>query len=328
MYSILIGLSNLFVPTLQLGQAVESPIIAENVPKNLQIAQIEINEQFIDFRRLQDATYRNSIAYGTDLYQSFDSIAPFTNYPITLDLPHYLNNLTFYISAKDWAAPHKMEYSYYLKGLEKGWSKPQKSPKVVYEQLPTGTYTLMIKARGRGKIWCGPIPYPFHIRPAWWQTYWAYSVYTISTFGLLYGLFFYWRMVKQDKQKVRRLKEEYGRLTLADSTRKQLAAKEDEFLEQVRYILENNLSDENFGIAELCEFLNISRTQLHRKIKDLTGLSTSHYIRYLRLSVAKNLLAQTNLNISEVAFKVGFSSASYFSRAFKQEYGYAPKSLR
>jgi AraC-like DNA-binding protein len=78
------------------------------------------------------------------------------------------------------------------------------------------------------------------------------------------------------------------------------------------------------GIAELCELLNISRAQFHRKLKKLTGLSHSHYIRSLRLEIAKELLVTTNLNISEVAFKVGFSSATYFSKVFKSQYGHAP----
>lgn len=102
----------------------------------------------------------------------------------------------------------------------------------------------------------------------------------------------------------------------------------DSFLRLVNHTLETHLSDENFGIAELCELLNISRTQLHRKLKKLTGLSTSHYIRSLRLKTARELFADPSLNVSEVAFAVGFSSAAYFSKVFKEQFGISPSEAR
>ena len=102
----------------------------------------------------------------------------------------------------------------------------------------------------------------------------------------------------------------------------------DSFLRLVNHTLETHLSDENFGIAELCELLNISRTQLHRKLKKLTGLSTSHYIRSLRFKMARELFADPSLNVSEVAFAVGFSSAAYFSKVFKEQFGISPSEAR
>ena len=60
----------------------------------------------------------------------------------------------------------------------------------------------------------------------------------------------------------------------------------------------------------------------------MTGLSASHYIRSLRLNVAKKLLEETELNVSEVAYKVGFSSPSYFSQMFKEKFGFAPREGR
>jgi AraC-like DNA-binding protein len=72
----------------------------------------------------------------------------------------------------------------------------------------------------------------------------------------------------------------------------------------------------------------MSRAQLHRKLKALTGLSTSHYIRSIRLHKAKAVLKQTDLNISQVAYEVGFSDPKYFSRVFTQAYGRTPMAFR
>ena len=102
----------------------------------------------------------------------------------------------------------------------------------------------------------------------------------------------------------------------------------DTFLLKVQEMLEKHLSDENFGIVKLCVLLNVSRTQLHRKLKALTGQSTSLYIRSVRLQKAKTLLEQSELNVSEVAYKVGFKRVNYFSTVFSETYGYAPSELK
>ncbi len=100
---------------------------------------------------------------------------------------------------------------------------------------------------------------------------------------------------------------------------------EDIFIKRLHAVLEENLSDETFDISALCTTLKISRSQLHNKLKALTGLSTSHYIRQFRLAEAKKLLKEnTELNISEVAFEVGFKDPKYFSKLFKDKFGMSP----
>lgn len=102
----------------------------------------------------------------------------------------------------------------------------------------------------------------------------------------------------------------------------------DPFLQKVRRIIENNLADPDFGILQLCRATGRSRAQLFRKIKALTGKSTSLFIRTVRLQKARELLITTNLNISEVAYEVGFKDLSYFSRTFSKEFGVAPSATR
>jgi len=100
------------------------------------------------------------------------------------------------------------------------------------------------------------------------------------------------------------------------------------FLQKIENILAENLQNDQFGIMELCKAIGISRSQLHNKIKQMTGVSTSIYIRSLRLEKAEYLLQTTDLNISEVAYSVGFRSASYFSKLFMEKYGIAPSRFR
>ena len=104
--------------------------------------------------------------------------------------------------------------------------------------------------------------------------------------------------------------------------------REDDFIARVRKVIEDNLDDENFGITELGQAIAMSRAQIHRKIKALTGLSTSIFIRSIRLNKAKALLVNTDLNISQVAYEVGFRDPKYFSRTFSEEFGQVPKDFR
>jgi signal transduction histidine kinase/ligand-binding sensor domain-containing protein/DNA-binding response OmpR family regulator len=103
---------------------------------------------------------------------------------------------------------------------------------------------------------------------------------------------------------------------------------EDQFLQKVQQIILNNLSENNFGPNELGKTLAFSRTKLHRKLKSLTGISTSNYINKIRLQEAKRLLKTTNLNISEIAYQVGFSTPQYFSTTFSKEMNCSPTEYR
>lgn len=306
----------------------ESVNPSNTIPENLQLSHIEIKKQFIDFERLNDPDYRGQFTFGEALMESFDSLVPFYHYPNTLDLPHYLNELTFHFSAIEWKKPHKIKYSYYLEGLEKDWNPPTNKPKAAYLNLPSGSYSLKIKAAGESLIWSQVFDYSFHIRAPWWYSWWAYIFYASVMAMVGTYAFRLWQHKKLEAEQFQYLIEENRSLTRSHSVHKQPVSREGEFLNLVHQTLETHVSDENFGIAELCEILNISRTQLHRKLKKLTGLSASHYLRSLRLEIAKDLLEKTGLNVSEVAYRVGFSSPSYFSKVFKEEFGYAPKELK
>jgi len=96
------------------------------------------------------------------------------------------------------------------------------------------------------------------------------------------------------------------------------------FIQKIQFQIEKNISDENFGILQLCNAIGISRSQLHNKIKAQTGLSTSIFIRSIRLKKAQSLIRNSELNISEIAYEVGFKDPSYFSRLYSEQYGTPP----
>ncbi|MEL7121255.1 MAG: response regulator [Bacteroidota bacterium] len=103
---------------------------------------------------------------------------------------------------------------------------------------------------------------------------------------------------------------------------------EDTFIMKLRSVIEENISDQDFGIPELCQAMGISRSPLHNKIKALTGISTSHFVRSVRLNKAKDLLEKSEMNISQVAYEVGFKHPRYFSEVYHKQYKVWPSQVK
>lgn len=100
------------------------------------------------------------------------------------------------------------------------------------------------------------------------------------------------------------------------------------FMQKVLRLIEGNYKDERFGMPQLCEKMHMSRSNLFRKIKALTGKPTTHLIRAVRLEKAKELLQTSPLNVSEISFEVGFSHPTYFTTLFGEAYGLSPTEYR
>ncbi|WP_324721704.1 hybrid sensor histidine kinase/response regulator transcription factor [Salinimicrobium sp. HB62] len=98
-------------------------------------------------------------------------------------------------------------------------------------------------------------------------------------------------------------------------------------LEIIRYTRQN-IKETNLNVEKLAKEFNLSRSQLYRKIKTLTGLTANELIRKIRLERAKELLEESASSVSEISYAVGFSSPSYFSKCFKSHFGILPKELK
>ncbi|WP_445381338.1 hybrid sensor histidine kinase/response regulator transcription factor [Robiginitalea sp. IMCC43444] len=96
------------------------------------------------------------------------------------------------------------------------------------------------------------------------------------------------------------------------------------FLERVQKVLDNRLTESSFSIQEFSEAVAMSRMQLHRKLKALTGLSASEFVRSQRLKLAADLLRKSDANVSHIGYEVGFNDPSYFAKCFKEAYGVSP----
>ncbi|MGB5169956.1 MAG: ATP-binding protein [Eudoraea sp.] len=96
------------------------------------------------------------------------------------------------------------------------------------------------------------------------------------------------------------------------------------FLEKVQRVLDEKLSESTFTVADFSQGVHMSRMQLHRKLKALTGLSSTEFLRSQRLKLATQILKQSSINISEVGYRVGFNDHAYFTKCFKKAYNCTP----
>ncbi len=103
---------------------------------------------------------------------------------------------------------------------------------------------------------------------------------------------------------------------------------EQDFLKKLNDLIEKNLDNSAYTVEDLARSLTISRVQLYRKVKAILGISVSDHINNMRLDKSKELLKKSELNISEIAYAVGFSSPNYFSTSFKNKFGVTPKEYK
>ena len=123
-----------------------------------------------------------------------------------------------------------------------------------------------------------------------------------------------------------RLKGKYsGAQQQADRVEQPEVKGNDELLmERIMKVVNKNLSNSDFNVDMLTQEVGISRAQLHRKMKEMTGISTSEFIRNIRLEQAARLLKEQKINITQVAYTVGFSNLAHFSTIFRKHFGVSP----
>lgn len=102
----------------------------------------------------------------------------------------------------------------------------------------------------------------------------------------------------------------------------------DSFILKLEGVIEQHFEDPEFSLKRLCKEMNLSRSQLHRKTKAATGMSTTHFVRKFRLQKAAVLLRTTDLNISEIAYQTGINSPQNFSKYFQETFGLSPTDYR
>jgi len=122
-----------------------------------------------------------------------------------------------------------------------------------------------------------------------------------------------------------RLKNVYSKKFSLESLGIEVVSSDERFMTRINEIIQNNFSNQELDIDFIASELGMSRTNLYRKVKSLTNLSTIDLIINIRLLTAKRMLIESDLSIAEIAYETGFNSPAYFTTSFKKQYGITPK---
>ena len=96
------------------------------------------------------------------------------------------------------------------------------------------------------------------------------------------------------------------------------------FINKFHQLVEKNLNDSELNVDDIGKMIGLSRIQLYRKIKSLTNYAPNELVRIIRLRAAADLLVRSEKNISEIAYEVGFTSPSYFTKCFREYFNESP----
>ncbi len=122
----------------------------------------------------------------------------------------------------------------------------------------------------------------------------------------------------------RKLQERYSQEVILRPKNIAITSIDEQFLERLQKVLDQKLVESSFNVEEFSKVVGMSRMQLHRKLKALTGLSATEFVRSQRLKLAAQLLKKSEINVSQVGYSVGFNDHAYFSKCFKEMYHCTP----
>lgn len=148
--------------------------------------------------------------------------------------------------------------------------------------------------------------------------------YIIKPFSTQYLISRIIKLIEQREKLQHKFAHEPGMIqtTICTSNR------DKEFINKLHTIIEKNMDNPNFSMDDFAQAAHMGRTIFYKKIKGITNFSPNEYLRIVRLKHAAEILRSTDLNVSEIAYKVGFNDPDYFSKCFKDQFGMRPTKFR
>ena len=231
-------------------------------------------------------------------------------------------NLEIEFSSLDFHYLDQIRYAYRLIGVDKDWVYLDEGRNsAFYNKLDKGKYTFEVKATDKNGLWSNAITtFTIHRLPAYYETWWAYTLYVLLTLFLVgSAILFYTNRVKHE------YKEEMNRqieLKISELEGKQTP--DEVFLNKAIEVVEAHLSNQEFDIEKLAGEMNVSRSTFTRRLKTITGNTPLNFIKDIKMQHARRMLENTNITISEVITAIGYNDHKHFTASFKETFGVTP----
>ena len=203
-----------------------------------------------------------------------------------------------------------------------------------YTNLSKGEYVFQVKATDKNGLWSDKVTeFTIHRLPAFYETWWAYTLYVLIAIGILWTmLHLYLQRIKQENN---RMLVERERMQIRPEISKVQAkagsisdigfvSSDEQLIEKALRIVEEHMSDPKLDVVMLADKLNVSRSTLSRKIKAMTGQTPLDFIKDIKMRHACRMLENKTVTIAEVVMALGYSDHKHFTTSFKEVFGITP----
>ncbi|MBR0037263.1 MAG: helix-turn-helix domain-containing protein [Bacteroidales bacterium] len=233
----------------------------------------------------------------------------------SLTLPRGTDLVEVCLSTLTFRQASQVQFAYRM-SVNGAWTVlPEGDHVVKLSRLPSGQSQLQVRATDAFGHWSEPNTVITLMRlPKWYEQGWLWTL--LALMMLAAAAFF---VVK------RKTSKEEASQALSEETAPQLSVADQTFVDKATAAVSEHIMDSEYSVDALANDLCMSRANLHRKMRAITGQTPTDFIRNQRLERAALLLKTTSYNMNEIAYMVGFSYASYFSKCFKEKYGVLPK---
>lgn len=236
-----------------------------------------------------------------------------------------LTHFSVYFRSLDYSSEGSISYSYRIDGLDSNWMPLGGNPRVNMANFHSGRYVFRTKAFSGpdDKVGTEGESFSFRVMAPLWRRWWMLLLY-VSAVSLMIWSVLSFRKAKttldDERAELRRICES---LTL-NSPAVSGTSPDAEFMKKVYACINSHIGDPSLNVDMICAEVGASRTGLYYKIKKITDLAPMDFVRKVRMDVASTLLLGGSSSVADVAEKVGFGSASYFSTAFRNSFGMSP----
>ena len=234
----------------------------------------------------------------------------------TITLSKDISIVEIYLSTLDYEHSSQVQFAYRMNNQE--WIVlPVGEHIAKFANLAGGVHQLEVRATDVYGRWSHPITVLTIDYPTAWYHHWWLWIVVLVVIGVA-GLLFYRK--NRNKQVTTDVQEEND----SEET-SVVSAADQEFIDKAKAAVAANMTNSDYSVDALASDLCMSRSSLHRKMRSITGLTPTDFIRNQRLERAAELLRTTSHSVNEIVDLVGFSYASYFTKCFKEKYGVLPK---
>ena len=249
-----------------------------------------------------------------------------------------------------------LSYRTRMEGFDKDWTLHAGGQHTAgYSTLPHGHYLFRVDALDAAGRVLGSLTLPVEVAPYFYHTWLFHLLVTLAALALVWlGIYLRTKSLRkrqaileetvaQRTREISRKADELNRqnailvrqneelasrkLLFAQEKRSEESRQEEQFMEKALEVLRQCYKDPTLDVNSFCSAMGMSKTSLNSRLQEAAGLSIGQLVRKYRLSVAREMLENTLLNVSEVAYEVGFNDPKYFTRCFSKEYGMAPSSV-